>query len=152
MKLPRPLRERGVAVLAIALVLAFALSQFVEDSPAPVGEPSIAPGQAGMRAVIDPETGTLATGTEAQRLLSDKAMDEELRQMLNRSSEGLVFVEHPDGRVSVDLQGRFMNAAVAKVGQDGRLEQTCVQNVEEAEVFLDGEVAAGNDTSEPEVR
>ena len=152
MKLPRPLNERGVAALAVALVLAFALSQFMDDSTAPASEPGLAPGEAGMRAVIDPETGTLATGTEAQRLLSDKAMDEELRQMLSRSSEGLVFVEHPDGRVSVDLQGRFMNAAVAKVGPDGQLDQACVQNAEEAELFLEGEAAAGNNTSEPEVR
>lgn len=153
MNLTRPLRRRGLATLAIAFVLAFALSQLRTDSSAPANDPVLVPGQAGLRAVIDPETGQLATGTEASRLLSDKARDEELSTMLSRSSKGLVPVVHPDGRVSVDLQGRFMNVSVARIGQSGEVEQICVENAEEARIFLSGEdYPAEIDTSGSEVR
>lgn len=36
-----------------------------------------------------------------------------LEQMTSRSSEGLVELVHPDGTVSMDLQGRFMSVMVA---------------------------------------
>lgn len=153
MNLTRPLRQRGMAALAIAFVLVFALSWFMADSSAPASDPVLVPGQAGLRAVMDPETGQLATGTEASRLLSAKVMDEELSTMLSRSSQGLVPVVHPDGRVSVNLQGRFMNASVVRIGQDGEVEQICVENAEEARIFLSGEdYPAEIDASGSEVR
>lgn len=139
MNLRQQLRERGPTALAATLCLVFVLSLFVDDSPVGEDEAGLAPGEAALRAVIDPETGTLAVGGEARRLLADKLLNEDLRRMLSRSDEGLVPVVHPDGRVSVDLQGRFMNASVARIGADGRIEQTCIESAPAAAAFWNGE-------------
>ena len=45
----------------------------------------------------------------ADQILAEQALEE----MTSRSTEGLEAVEHPDGTVSVDLEGRFMSIVVA---------------------------------------
>ena len=77
---------------------------------------------AGRDVQVDPQTGQIKplTPAEAQQLADG------LKTMLNKSTEGLVQEKHPDGSVSVDLQGRFQNVAVARVNADGTLEQSCV--------------------------
>jgi hypothetical protein len=103
-----------------------------------------------MRIAIDPDTGELVPALVPM----NKAMDAELATMLSKSSDGLVEVRHPDGHVSVDLQGRFMSASLARINTDGSLESTCVESVEQAEHFLSGAAhAAGHDhADEWEVR
>jgi hypothetical protein len=54
----------------------------------------------------------------------------------NQSTEGLVQVQHPDGTVSMDLQGRFQNVMLAKKSDDGSVSQACVDNSEAAAAFL----------------
>ncbi len=103
------------------------------------GSPQTMPGTATLRAAIDPETGALVTGPEADRLFAEspeKAVAAELEQMLNRSDVGLQSVYHADGRVSVDLEGRFMSTSVARLGPDGKPETLCTENQAEAEAFL----------------
>jgi hypothetical protein len=56
--------------------------------------------------------------------------------MLNKSTDGLVQVQNPDGSVSMDLQGRFQNVTVARVNEDGRVEQSCIDEPEQAAQFL----------------
>src|SRR5215213_10027789 len=56
---------------------------------------------------------------------ADVAGEALLEQMTSRSSEGLVEVVHPDGTVSVDLQGRFMNVMLATAATDGALTVSC---------------------------
>jgi len=81
--------------------------------------------------LIDGQTGQVRplTPEEAQRLADG------LKGMLNRSSEGLQQVTHPDGTVSMDLQGRFQNVAVAKKTVEG-IEQGCVDNPQSAAAFF----------------
>ena len=62
------------------------------------------------------------TQEEAQKLA------EGLKQLINQSTDGLAAVQHPDGSVSIDLDGRFQNVTVAKKNSDGTVTQGCVDN------------------------
>ena len=115
----------GLGTSTIALCLVYDRS---DSDPMPQGRIDLAPGAAAMRASIDPETGTLVQG----HVPSSKAVSPELHNMLSRSTEGLVEVHHADGRVSVNLQGRFQNAAMARIDSNGKLHTTCVENSEAA--------------------
>jgi len=81
---------------------------------------------------VDSQTGQIQelTPEEAQKLAAG------LKPMLNKSSEGLVTVQHPDGSVSMDLEGRFQNVAVARVNKDGTVSQSCVDNPRAAGAFF----------------
>ena len=81
---------------------------------------------------VDSQTGEIQplTPQEAAKLA------EGLKPMLNRSTEGLVQVQHPDGSVSADLQGRFQNVAVARVNKDGTVSESCVDNPKAAGAFF----------------
>ena len=82
---------------------------------------------------LDPQTGQVRplTQEEAQRLGA------ELKQLVNQSTDGLQSVRHADGSVSMDLQGRFQNIAVAKLDEDSNLVQSCVDNPESAAAFFE---------------
>ena len=119
-----------IAVTAALLVLAVALPWALSaDEP----DTALAPGTAAMRVAIDPETGVLGPAPAA-----DKAADADLQRMLRRDSEGLVEIIHPDGSASIDLQGRFMNASLARLGADGEVETICTTDHDHAEDFLSG--------------
>ncbi|HYR76214.1 MAG TPA: hypothetical protein VEM96_10260 [Pyrinomonadaceae bacterium] len=87
---------------------------------------------AGQDVHVDSQTGEIQplTPQEAARLA------EGLKPMLNRSTEGLVQVQHPDGSVSVDLEGRFQDVTVARVNKDGTVSQSCVNNPKAAGAFF----------------
>lgn len=81
---------------------------------------------------IDPQTGDIQplTPQEAEKLAAG------LKPMLNKSTEGLIPVQHPDGSTTVDLQGRFRNVTVARVNKDGSVSQSCVNNPRAAGAFF----------------
>ena len=81
---------------------------------------------------VNSQTGEIQplTPQEATKLA------EGLKPMLNQSTEGLVQVQHPDGSVSVDLQGRFQDVTVARVNKDGTVSQSCVNNPKAAGAFF----------------
>lgn len=87
---------------------------------------------AGRDVQVDSQTGQIKplTSQEAQQLA------EGLKRMLNQSTEGLVQVEHADGSVSMDLNGRFQNVTVARINEDGSLTQSCVDNPQAAAAFF----------------
>lgn len=62
------------------------------------------------------------TQEEAQRLAAA------LKELANQSTDGLKSIHHPDGSVSMDLQGHFQNVALAKRNEDGSITQACVDN------------------------
>ena len=87
---------------------------------------------------LNQQTGQQQTGQvrpltqeEAQRLAAN------IKQLVNQSTEGLKSVQHADGTVSMDLQGRFQTMAVAKRNEDGELIESCVDNPEAAAVFFE---------------
>jgi hypothetical protein len=81
---------------------------------------------------LDPQTGQVRplTQEEAQRLADG------LKQLANQSTDGLQSVRHADGSVSIDLQGRFQNVAVAKLDEDGKVIQSCIDNPEAGAAFF----------------
>ena len=86
----------------------------------------------GQHVQIDSQTGDIQplTPQEAEKLAAG------LKPMLNKSTEGLIPVQHPDGSMSVDLQGRFRNVTVARVNKDGSVSQSCVDNPRAAGAFF----------------
>jgi hypothetical protein len=54
----------------------------------------------------------------------------------NKSTEGLVQVQHADGTIEMDLQGRFQNVMLAKKNDDGSVSEACVDTPEAANAFL----------------
>jgi hypothetical protein len=81
---------------------------------------------------IDTQSGEVKplTPQEAEKLANG------LAPMLDDSADGLVQVKHADGSVSMDLQGRFQNVAVARINADGTMEQACVDNPRAAAKFF----------------
>ena len=86
----------------------------------------------GQTVQIDPQTGQVRalTQEEAQRLA------EGLKSLANQSTEGLEQVRHADGSVSMDLQDRFQNVALAQKQADGKVAQTCVDNPQAGAAFF----------------
>ncbi len=97
--------------------------------------------QASAQVPLDPQTGQVRPLTQAEA----RQLAAGIRQLVNKSTEGLESVKHADGSVSMDLQGRFQNVAVAKLDEDGRLTQSCVDNPESAAAFfgIDPELVGG---------
>jgi len=87
---------------------------------------------AGREVQVDPQTGQIKplTQQEAQQLADG------LKQLVNRSTEGLTEVQDPDGGISMDLQGRFQNVQVARVNSDGTVTQSCIDSPEGAASFF----------------
>jgi len=74
-----------------------------------------------------------------------------IRGLVSQSTTGLPQVSHPDGSVSMDLQGRFQNVVVAKKEADGTLTQGCVDNPDTAAEFfeLDPQLVGGTPRTAP---
>jgi hypothetical protein len=70
------------------------------------------------------------TQEEAQKLAAA------LKELANQSQEGLKQVRHADGMVSIDVQGRFQNVALAKRNEDGTISQTCIDNPASGALFF----------------
>lgn len=78
---------------------------------------------------------------DAQTLQERPLTQDETRQIVdalknNKSTDGLQQVQHPDGTVSIDLQGRFQNVMLARKNEDGSVSQACVDNSQSAAAFL----------------
>lgn len=91
------------------------------DSAPAIGET----GQAGLRFSID--TDEQDSPTDATIQFSDAELN-----ALRTDAEGLEEVVHPDGSVSIDLEGRFQSATVATVGTEGTIEFRCVGSADAA--------------------
>ena len=86
----------------------------------------------GQQVAIDAKTGKVRPPTreEVQTLL------EGMKNSVNQSTEGLQVKRAPNGALFVDLDGRFDNVALAKVGPDGKVLSECINSVKNAEKFL----------------
>ena len=127
-----------VAVFALGAMAAVSL-RAKQQSKQQTGSAQTGDARANLRyrvgtpAPIDPQTGQVRplTPEEAQRLAAW------IRELVNQSTDGLQSVRHADGSVSIDLQGRFQNIAVAKLDEDGKLIQSCIDNPESAAAFFE---------------
>ena len=104
---------------------------------------------AGQAVVVDRQSG------QARPLSPEEArtLAEGIKQVVNRSTDGLVQVRHSNGMVSMDLQGRFQNVMLAKKEADGTVSQSCVDNVDAAAEFFEIDPALlGSAARSPEGR
>ncbi len=118
-----------VSAPAIAAAPALAVAPLAVAPPAvtpaaPAATPvsGIVPGTAGMVIAIDPETGLV--GAPSSEQLAEMKLDE--NELVSR--EGGILVRHPNGMVSLDLQGRNQDYAVVKRTADGKIVTGCVQH------------------------
>lgn len=63
----------------------------------------------------------------------------QVRNMINRTSEGLTVYKLQNGVQVVDLQGRFQSVALAKKDNQGTISTSCVSTQKEVDHFLKGE-------------
>ena len=82
--------------------------------------------RASLRAFIDPQTGQLRPPTPEEA----QALARAARAEFAREAEALEAVVHPDGMVSVDLKGRFLQDFVVVRKPDGSLSFGCVPDSE----------------------
>ena len=152
-----PVRQRRTLLVAwlplaaLALVLAFVpnAEQLPTSTPPAASVEAADPiGAAAMRVKLDPESGTLVHDTTP--LAQNKAP--ELEAMLNRSDVGLVQEFLPNGTVRVDLQGRFQNASVAHIGDDGAVHTLCSDQLHEVQGHLNACTHASSSAPALEVK
>ena len=62
---------------------------------------------------------------------------EGMKNFVNQSTEGLQVKRTANGAQYVDLDGRFENVAIAKIGPDGKVQSECVNNLKDAKKFLE---------------
>lgn len=102
---------------------------------------------AGMIVGIDPETGKIGKPTPEQRAEIERSAPL-ASPAFDRSGEGLTVVHRPDGSTMADLQGRFQEYTVVRIGPDGTKSQVCVQHPE-LEAALAGSPAAETEPPAP---
>ena len=91
--------------------------------------------------LVTVEVGGKKLQVDAQRLQQGPLSQDEAQQIAdslkdNKSTDGLVQIQHSDGSVEMDLQGRFQNVMIAKKNSDGSVATSCVDNPEAAQAFL----------------
>jgi len=92
---------------------------------------------AGRKVAIDRKTGKLRQPTPEE----SRALGAALKNLVNRSGEGLTVVERSNGTKSVDLKGRFQSATVVTRNADGSMSEKCVQNEAAAKAAIENRKA-----------
>jgi hypothetical protein len=128
--------SRALMVAAlVAPALPAAAAEKRAQAPAKESVPAACPAddrfaQWGLRAFIDPQTGQLREPSpEETRALAGAAREEFVRAV-----ESLEAVVHPDGMISLDLKGLFMQDLVVVKRPDGSLSMQCVPDSERTSV------------------
>ena len=88
-----------------------------------------------------------ATATSTARnddpAVAGVAFADEIEQLARRDTEGLELRRMADGSLQVDLQGRFRQVTLGRVGDDGEMMVGCVGTLDEAQRFLGRELRSG---------
>lgn len=88
--------------------------------------------------------GLLISEAYAQtRPTTDAALGTLIEQLTDRSSDGLVPEEMPDGSKVIDLKGRFQQVPLGQFIGDGLAMVACVNSVEEANLFFGRDLLYG---------
>lgn len=151
MMLPSRHSRLRLAVVTAVAVICLATSAFAQQAavtraaePAGAGKTK-RDGGAGANLAVAPgsDPSDVAASTNQQTQLRQPTKEETdallegMRAYVNDSPEGLTVVRHPDGMLSLDLEGRYQNVTVAKIGADGHIATDCVVTVAEARKFLE---------------
>jgi len=136
-------RRTTTLLLVASALLSVAAAHAADTTAAPPPAPAcIAPAaasaapattdsasDAGMLAFIDPQTGRLtSTPSPEQR----EEMRAALAALLNESAAGLTAVSHADGRLSMDITGRFMHTATVNLRPAGEPSFACTNRLDDA--------------------
>jgi hypothetical protein len=114
--------------------------------------PRLAPGEAALRATINPETGRVEVSTVGSNALATVSLDAATTEALRRDTEGLKQTFHPDGSVSVNLEGRFQNVSVARIDENGKV-VICTEDADHVNGVIEGRaVGKPVEGQAPEVR
>ncbi|HZT57275.1 MAG TPA: hypothetical protein VFA21_01490 [Pyrinomonadaceae bacterium] len=145
----RAFRAGVFACILLAVASATAIANFAARKPAatPLASQSAAPAPVANDTAqpagnfVTVEVGGKRLRVNAQTLQQGpltQAQSQQIADALkgNKSTDGLVEVQHPDGSVSMDLQGRFQNFTLAKKNDDGSVSAACVDTPEAATAFL----------------
>lgn len=120
----------GIATAVATYASRNAAPRRVAPAAAPSADPYVTVEVAGRRVRVNAQTLQQGPLTQEQaRQLADQLEG-------NKATDGLVQEKHPDGAVSVDLQGRFQNVTLAKRNADGTVSTACVDTPETAGAFL----------------
>jgi hypothetical protein len=131
----------AIAILTTGLVISLSKQRVNAKDPGPDEKQSVTKRNArayvtrnvgGQTVQIDPLTGQIRPLTPEEA----KKLAEGLKELANQSTEGLQVVRHADGSVSMNLEGRFQNVAVAKRNDDGSVTQSCIDNPESGAAFF----------------
>ena len=144
-------RAFRAGVLACALLLAAVATAVAKYSsqtsqPAPAAPVAAQPSKAAGN-YVTVEVGGKKLRVNAETLQQGPLSQEQSQQVAdalegNKSTEGLVEVQHADGTVEVDLQGHFQNVMMAKKNDDGTVSNACVDTPEAARSFLKSDATA----------
>jgi hypothetical protein len=101
-------------LLACAVTVVALSPSFTHESAANAVS---APGSSAMRVYLDPETGTVTSTPSASATIEiDAAMENTLRH----DDEGLVIDSHAGGAKSMNLQGRYGDVVMVRIGENGK--------------------------------
>ena len=125
----------GVVLAAASVAIgaaAIAARQPAEKMTAERNAPRQSQAVSALAAPQDPQNAQIRplTQEEAQRLAAA------LKDLANQSTDGLKPAQHADGSVSIDLDGRFQNVALARRNSDGSIVQGCVDNPQAGAAFF----------------
>jgi len=132
-------------VLSAATLVIMSPSSSTDTNVVAVGSGTESPGTPQMRAYLDPETGELTVG--AMPASADE-LDAELQNALRYDDEGLQNVKHPNGAVSVNLQGRYQSVSVVHLDENGKF-AFCTDDVTNVQRAVNNEVS---NPATPEVK
>ncbi len=96
------------------------------------------------------ETQTKNTSENLQRDPNDARLASFIEKLTNRSTEGLIEKQSPNGGVLLDLDDRYQNVMLSKVNVYGDLEAACVTSLEEADRFFGRDLKTGEYVYAPE--
>ena len=91
-------------------------------------------------APLQPATNTPSTQGPTPQ---DRELAAQLRQLTNRSTQGLVQEKHPNGGYQLNLKGRFQNVSLAKLGPQGKPVVGCVDSLNGANAFFGRNLETG---------
>lgn len=131
-KVHRPKRSKRIRTLLIfsAIVLALTLGTMAfTKNPSKASQKRYV---ATREIILDKVTGQLRKPTTEET----DVMVDQLKTLTNRSTEGLTPTQHPNGMVSLSLEGRFGGVVLGRDNADGTTEVHCVFTMEEAADFL----------------
>lgn len=158
----RVFRAAAFASILLALGAVTAIAKYESNSAAPLratpgvthATQSAAPAAKTGDGFVSVEVGGKTLRVNAQTLQQGPLTQEQTQQIAdalkgNKSTDGLVEVQHPDGTVSMDLQGRFQNVVLAKRNDDGSVSAACVDSPEAATAFLQNRETPTTNVSRP---